>query len=249
MISSGNSGKNMYIKPRRKNKSYKNKPTRLAYIISMVHGMEAFVHREIAALKKRGLNITIFITKYTKDEIYGPEKAGWEFYKPVYHKIPLQLVISFLKDPVRFLQLLNTAIKTSSIADFALGIYYSHIMKKIQISKIHCHFGDHKLFVGFYCKKMLSIPLSVTVHAHELCANPNEKMFRTALKECDNIITIANLNKRELIEQYGVPEEKIHVLRLFVDTNKYKKTDIKRILSVGRFKAITTKCAVPPLST
>ena len=51
-------------------------------------------------------------------------------------------------------------------------------MKKNNIRHIHTHFGDRKFFIGYYCKKILKTNLSVTIHAHEIYCNPNEKLLK-----------------------------------------------------------------------
>jgi glycosyltransferase involved in cell wall biosynthesis len=103
--------------------------------------------------------------------------------------------------------------------------------------RIHCHLGDRKLYVGFFCKLLLgNVPLSVTIHAHELYLNPNWKLFPIALEACDHIICIADLNKKNLMDKWKIPEEKLKVIRLsgFSDL---QKTDPTIIFCVGRYES------------
>lgn len=207
---------------------------KIAYIISMVNGMEPFIHREIKALKNKGLDITLFITKYRNDSIYGP-KPNW-----VYHTINrwtfvYHFVLSLFRRFSILPSLMIIAYKTSSFIDLVIAMYFLHIMQKDNINKIHSHFGDHKLFIGYYCSKLLDLPLSVTIHSHELHVNPNEKMFRYSLKRCDKIIAISNYTKRILTSKYDVSTDKISVISLFVDTKKYVKNRKFKVLTIGRF--------------
>ncbi len=210
------------------------KTPKIAYIVSMVNGLEPFIYREVEGLYKKGLRVILFATKFKKNDYYSP-KQGWEYYRFGIVKVLVLFPFLFLKLPLNNLKILIEAIRFSSIPEFMIALYYSSIMKYLDIEKIHCHFGDHKFFIGYYCKKILDLPLSVTIHAHEIWANPNEKMFSSVINEADKIIAISELNKKVLIEKYLVDANKIEVLRLFVDGHIYKKSNKKRVLTVGRF--------------
>jgi glycosyltransferase involved in cell wall biosynthesis len=207
---------------------------KIAYIISMVNGMEPFIHREIKELQKKGLDIVLFITKYRKDPIFGPEKE-WEYYYVRWNRILFYFFLSLIRYFIKLPHLFKIAFQKSALVDFGVALYFSPIMDKIKVEKIHCHFGDHKLFIGYFCSKILNLPLSVTIHAHELYANPNPKMFEFAIKQCDKIITIAEKNKDILVNEYGVDVELIEVIRLFADPIFFKEKEKIRVLTVGRF--------------
>ena len=46
---------------------------KFAYIVFAGKGLESFVYREIDELTKKGLNITIYTTRYKKGDIYSPK--------------------------------------------------------------------------------------------------------------------------------------------------------------------------------
>ena len=205
----------------------------VAYIISMMRpGLESFNFREIDELVKSGLNIILFTTKYSKG-VYMP-KPNWDYY--VYN--PLLVIIKqlvyLIKSPRKYLNLFLFAVKTRSLLDFVIGFDFANQMKKREVNRIHCHFGDHKLFIGYYCKRILNIPLTVTIHAHELTNNPNWIMFKKSLEACDRIVSISDYNKQILTEGFNVDSNKITVIRLF----EFEKTETNRIkiLIVGWFQ-------------
>ena len=202
----------------------------IAYIISIKQGMESFVYREIEELIKEGLNIILFPTKYKKG-VYMP-KPDWDCY--VYNPVIviLKQLFYLIKSPVKYMKLLLYALRTNSILDFLIGFDFAYQMKKRNINRIHCHFGDHKLFIGYYCKMILNVPLTVTIHAHELTNNPNPVMFKASLKSCDKIISVSDYNKRILIERFGVDGDRIVVIRLF---SPYPNRKRIKILIVGWF--------------
>ena len=203
----------------------------IGYILSMqVGGLLHFHYREIEELINSGINITIFPTKYSEGP-YMPKK-DWDCY--VYH--PLSVLLKqpkyfFTIGPSKYVRLFFEAIKSNSIIEFMIACDFSDQMEKRKIKWIHCHFGDRKLFVGYFCKRILNIPLSVTIHAHELYANPNWKMFKKSLDLCDEIIAISDYNKNLLLNRLDIDEKKVDVIRLFVNIGDSNAT---KILIVGQ---------------
>lgn len=207
---------------------------KVAYIVSMINGLEPFIYREVKELYKKGLKLVLFATKIKNDDIYSP-KPEWEWYHFNIWATIMLFPILFFQSPIRNTVLLIEALRFSELPDFMIALYYANIMKRIGIQRIHCHFGDRKLFIGYFCKRILRLPLSVTIHAHELWANPNKSMFSHVIGKVDKIVAVAELNRKILIDNYGVEPNKIEVIRLFVDTDIYRKTEKKRVLTIGRF--------------
>jgi glycosyltransferase involved in cell wall biosynthesis len=142
----------------------------------------------------------------------------------------------FFSHPGSYIKVLIIALRFCSIAEFSLATYFALKVKKQKIERIHCHLGDRKLYTGYFCKLLLKdIFLSVTIHAHELYINPNWKLFPIALNACDKIVCIADLNRRILKQKWGIPEEKLHVIRLFGFSGK-QEINPSIILCVGRFE-------------
>ena len=201
----------------------------------MGKGLESFVYREIEYLINVGFDITLFATKFKDSDIYGP-KESWP-----YHRLQLNLNLIFA-----FVELVRsifctprvwfTALQKSSLVDLMVAIYYVPLMRAAGITNIHCHFGDHKLFIGYFCSKLLNLPLSVTIHSHELHVNPNEKMFVHALAACERIFVISEFGKGILIDRFGVSEKKIILSYLCVDTEFFAPAQNLRVLSVARFE-------------
>ena len=208
---------------------------KIAYIVSMVNGLEPFIYREVEALYDKGLRLALFSTKFRRNDIYSP-KPEWEHYHFSTAVVLMSFPFLFLRSPMKNIGILLEAIRYSSVPEFVIALYYSHIMRLLGIGKIHCHFGDRKLFIGYFCKKILGpVPLSVTIHAHEFVTNPNEKMFRNVITQCDNVIAVSERNRAILTEDYSVPGDRVRVVRLFIDPERFGKGKRKKILWVGRF--------------
>lgn len=209
-----------------------NKAT-IAYIVPMGAGLETFVYREIDALVSKGRSLFLFATKYRKGDVFGPKKQ-WSFRTLT----PIELLIRSPFIAIRALLhplLLVEAIREHSLIDLVFALDYAPVMKRLNMAQIHCHHGDHKLFVGYFCKKLTGLPLSVTIHAAEFYTNPNPELFRKAIRYCDGVFPISQRWYDQLKNDYGVEENRLHLNRLFVDIALYQPVEKVNVLSVGRF--------------
>ncbi len=207
---------------------------RLAYISSMATGgLAGFNYRELREMKRLGVDVSLFITKY-KSGPYMPEGM------PVHKIKPVSLI---LKQPLFlftlwgiYTKLFMEAIQTKTVINFMIALTWAKEMKRSRCNWIHCHWGDHKLYIGYYCHKLTNLPLSVTIHGYDLYNNPNLVMFQKSLRACSQIITISDYNKKLLIDRYGELCEKTKVIRLSADAPSDSLEQIKRVLIVGGFQ-------------
>lgn len=144
----------------------------------------------------------------------------------------LQPFLAF-RMPLKYLRLLSEAISTRALTDFILACYFSRHMADVDV--IYATFGDHKLFVGYFCKQLLQKPLVVTIHAYELYQNPNPRLFQRALACCDQIITVTEHNREYLSSHYGIDAVAVEVVRCSVDTHEYRPERKFVVLIVGFF--------------
>ena len=207
----------------------------IAYVVSMGKGLESFIYSEIDYLTSCGQKLILFATKYKKNDIFSP-KSTWEFYHIQVSFQLLLTLIHFFLSPLSKPKEFFTALSTNSFIELFFALYYSPIMKRRGIKQIHAHFGDKKLFVAYYCHRILKLPLSVTIHSHELHYNPNPKLFEIAINTCSKIITISEFAKNILIERHKVPKDKIFVNHLFVDLKQFTPKQSIKILTVARFE-------------
>lgn len=210
--------------------------SRIAYIVyGGKGGLETFIHREITALMSRGIDIELFFTKYRHDPIHGPDKSGWKWHSFGRRNMFIA-VMRMLCACITRPKLAKFAIAHGAISEFALACYYAPIMRCTNISHIHCHFGDKKLTVGFFCAELLDLSLSVTIHAHEIHKSPNPYVFKCALKRCDRIFAISDYTRNKLIEKFDAPKDTVVTSRLFVDWKKFDcNLSAVTVLTVGRF--------------
>ena len=213
-------------------------PLRIGYVVSMAQGLQSFVYREVRELFADGVIVHLFPTKVGPGS-YPPD-AGW----PV-HKISLPALIlthfqTLMANSQRYLAVLREALVLGGLVDFGLAVFVARTAQEQGLRLIHCHFGDHKLFVGYFCGRLSDHPVSVTIHAYELYNNPNPRLFRRALDYVRAIVAVAEYNRDVLTITYGVDPTKIYVVPLFADLPPVphsKPGGVERIivLTVARF--------------
>lgn len=206
-------------------------PLKIALITSMKYGLTQFIFRDIEALINKGHQVRIF-TLHNEQGLYNP-LPNWEVI-PVSPWRLIMLQLWFLASkPGLYLRLFHTALRTGSVINLAMAISFANQMDDIEV--IYAYFGDHKLFTGYYCKQITGIPLVVTIRAYELYRNPNPPMFVEALAYCDHVVTITEYNQQLLTDKYGVPANKIDIVRQIVDLDTFKFEPKIKILIVGFF--------------
>jgi colanic acid/amylovoran biosynthesis glycosyltransferase len=204
---------------------------RVGVIATMKKGLELFVYRELLFFTRQGISLTIFPTKFQTGTYNA--RPDWRLIR---WKIPLVLLMQpayFLQNPSLYTYLLKEAIHYGAVIDFLLGWYCASKMKDVDI--IYATFGDHKLFVGYFCKRILNKPLVVTIHAYELYANPNPHLFERALNACDQVITVTEYNREFLHEHRVIESTRVEVVRCGLDIEEYRPESKFIILIVGFF--------------
>jgi colanic acid/amylovoran biosynthesis glycosyltransferase len=209
---------------------------KLAYITSMATGgLAGFNYKELVELGSLGVDVSLFITKYKTGPYMPPASTATHKVERA-RMIALQPVLA-LQNPLKYCRLLLEALGTRTIQDFAVAQIWSRAMVGSSRNWIHCHWGDHKLFIGYYCHRLTGLPLSVTLHGYDLYANPNWALFERALNACKRIITISEYNKNLLTKRFGAIGERVNVIRLFSEAvaEPKKLRAITKVLIVGGF--------------
>lgn len=191
---------------------------RLGVFLNMKYGIEQFVYRELQFLSAQGFAISLFPT-WCKPGLYNPP-PDWRLHR--WHAVLVVLLQPYylLRAPLQYFRLLREALKFGELTDFALSWYFAGKMKDVDV--LYATFGDHKLFLAYFCKRILNKPLAVTTHAYELYANPNPKLFVQALNACDQIITVTEHNREYLQQHFGINPARIEIVRYSLDVTAYR---------------------------
>lgn len=204
---------------------------RVGVILNMKAGIEHFIYRELLFLTKDGLSISLFPTRFNLG-LYNAQKE-WRLHR--WHPLAVILwqVYCFLTTPIHYLRLLREAIRFKAFEDFALAWYFARAMSDVDV--IYATFGDQKLFVGYFCKQILHKPLVVTIHAYELYANPNPRLFIHTLGACDQIITVSDYNREVLKDHYQIEPSRVKIVRYSLDLEEYRPAQKFIVLIVSFF--------------
>ncbi|MCE7986080.1 MAG: colanic acid biosynthesis glycosyltransferase WcaL [Caldilinea sp. CFX5] len=204
---------------------------KIAFIVSMKYGLTQFMWRDINALVEKGHELHLF-TLLNQPGLYNPLPA-WKVTPIRWWTLLVAHLLLLLQRPLLYYQLAATAFHTHSLRDFAIAVQFAAEMRTKEV--IYAYFGDHKFFVGYYCKFITGLPLVVTIRAYELHNNPNPALFRQALAACDLIVTISVYNRQLLIERFGAPAARIEIVRQIVDLAAFCAKPTIKILIVGFF--------------
>jgi glycosyltransferase involved in cell wall biosynthesis len=203
----------------------------LGIIASMKNGLEHFVYREMCELAARGCEMSLFPTKQ-RSGLYNPQ-PGWSVYSWRAWRVLWSQPWRFLRRPIRYITLLIEALRYRAVVDFLLAAHFAPAMRDVDF--IYATFGDHKLFIGYFSKRLVGKPLAVTIHAYELYQNPNRRLFCVALAACDQIVAVTEHNREVLRERYGIPAERVNVVRLSIDLDEYRPANKFVVLIVAFF--------------
>lgn len=205
----------------------------IAVLLSLKKGMDHFVYRELEVFAGNGARLSLFPTK-NQPGLYNP-KTEWAtlHWNPV--AVILWQVFYMLRFPQTYLRLLGEARRFNAWMDFAIAWHFSAHMRDVDV--IYSIFGDHKLFIGYFCSEILNRPQVVTLHAYELYQNPNPELFVHALKHCAQVITVTEYNRELLHSRFGIDPAGVRVVRVGVDLAQYRPQEKFVILIVAYFDA------------
>lgn len=204
---------------------------RIAIIASMKNGLEHFVYREMCDLAARGVSLDIYPTKYQYG-LYNP-RPEWNTHRWHIAIVLLSQLWRFLCQPRLYVQLLVDSFRRGAVVDFLLAAYFAPKIRGADV--IYSTFGDRKLFIGYYAKRLVNRPLVVTIHAYELYRNPNPQLFVQALRASDRILAVTEHNRDVLHSRYDIPPERVTVSRLSVDLDEYCPAKNFVVLIVAHF--------------
>lgn len=111
------------------------------------------------------------------------------------------------------------------------------IAKREEFDVIHAH--DWLSFAaGIEAKKMSGKPLIAHVHATEFDRTGGQganedvyKIERAGLEHADKVVAVSNFTKERIVEQYGIPREKIEVVHNGIEAGEWKETETYNTLS------------------
>jgi glycosyltransferase involved in cell wall biosynthesis len=95
---------------------------------------------------------------------------------------------------------------------------------------IHAHYVFPTGFIGLICHWLTGRPLVITAHGSDVynLASKNKRVFRVSrfvLRRASAVIAVSRDIRDELVDEFGVDEEKIHIINMGVDTSIFRPMD------------------------
>ena len=231
---------------------------RIGFIIGAFPSLpETFILNQITGLIDQGHSVYIF-PKYKKNGVTHSEIAIYDLYSSTVYPIqcPRNVFVRYIIALPIVIKLLisrnEIAAKSLNIFRFgrkalSLRIFYQvlpFLNKNIDI--IQVHYADYLDRAILLKKSGIKAPVVLMMHRYDLrkLIESNGSLYSESFKYVDKILAISNYSYKTLIN-HGVPEEKIIIHPVGVDTEKYKtitrsakSTKEIVILSVGRLALI-----------
>lgn len=207
---------------------------RLAIIVALPNGLETFVRSEITVLAGRGLPLRLYATPGRLLAGFEPP-SGVPIQRFSFTRALLGPISAFFRHPLRTLRALQEAIRLSAFPECVLGLSWLKQMMADDAPGVHASFGDRKFFAAYFAARYLNRPLSVTLHAHELYAQPNELMFRRALSRTSLVTTISETNAEIVRRRYPEVADKTVVVRIPIDIDYWRRDFAVVCLTVARY--------------
>ena len=212
---------------------------KIAYITSGKIGIHRFTYNELIELNKNKIDFILCLTQLN----HGPwmPMKGWPVLVASKQYALVELAGLIITRPGQLIRLFFEAADNNVLPFFFMALSFYRFVKKEPVSSIHCQMGDKKLYIGYFLKQLMEgrVPLSVTVHAHELYQRSVydfNRQVRELFSNCDMVFTISQFNADILIKNFGVDPDKLKIMRLFPIIDAQKRVLQKtRILIVANW--------------
>lgn len=87
---------------------------------------------------------------------------------------------------------------------------------------LHVHFAMRQLLLGYHASRLLRIPLSLTMPAHDIFVNPMAKWFPHTLGQCAFIVTVSQYNREAILRMVpSLDPKRVHVIANGIDVDTF----------------------------
>ena len=203
---------------------------------------QSFILNEIYYFSKHGHNVAVFSLNRPDMDVEHDELDEIDVDiayadAPSITSVPRELVGSLFDDRSSYessisgpKRRLGTRFLTKQCLDFVDTLEYD-------LDHVHAHFLRWNKVPAATVAKDLGITSSLTTHAYDLYASPDETTLRTVCDSFDTILTISEYNERFLNVEVD-PDAEVEVVRMGIRTEKFDPSANatgKRILTISRF--------------
>lgn len=224
----------------------------IAYMMSRFpHLPETFILREMTEMERLGWDIRLYPLMIQQQAIVHAEAERWipqaqssAFVSPSVIKANLQTGMSKPTGVASvWAQTVTESRRSPSelVRNLALipkAITMGRWMKQAGIVHIHAHYATYPAFAAWVINRLIGIPYSVTVHAHDIYVS--QTMLATKLRPAAAVIAISDYNREFLAKHAGEwIRAKTHVVHCGIRPDKYAPRSTMAAVS-SRFEIIST---------
>jgi glycosyltransferase involved in cell wall biosynthesis len=226
-------------------------PARVAYVAYAFPVLtQTFTVREVAALRRRGLDVGVFAVRRDADARLDEEAAG-EAARATYLSPARSLVSSagwLVRRPLRFVATLFRclggryrdrafACRLRAPLHFALGTELaSRLASAGGVTRVHAQFLDAGSTVAFVASRLLDAPFSVANHTAY-----NPFLLHAKARDAAMLLSVSEFDRAALVRECGDGvATKTHVARVGIDLALWRgvarRPEPGRVLSVGALR-------------
>ncbi len=202
----------------------------------------SFVLNEIHYLVQNGHNVAVFSLNEPDTDVEHDELNNIDIQlayadEPSVTSVPQTLIQSVLDGRVSYepffrhpRRRFGTRFLTKQCLDFVETLPYD-------IDHVHSHFARWNKIPAALVADAVGATSSLTTHAYDLYASPDEDALKTTCDAFDSVFTISEYNKR-FIDAEIDPDAAVEVVRMGIRTEKFQPTETPnepRLLTIARF--------------
>ncbi len=203
---------------------------------------QSFILNEIHYLVQNGHNVSVFSLNKPDTDVQHDELNDIDIEiayadEPSVTSIPKTLSRSIVDSRVSYepffrrpRRRFGTRFLTKQCLDFIETLPHS-------IDHVHSHFARWNKVPAAVVADTVGATSSLTTHAYDLYASPDEDALETTCDAFDSVFTISKYNKR-FIDTEIDPDATVEVVRMGIRTEKFQPTETPnepRILTIARF--------------
>lgn len=210
---------------------------------------QTFILNEILEVQRQGIAVHVFSLDRPDEPVVHPEVAE------VYHHILyapkgrlLRLLSAhgywFLTRPHRYLRALFYVVRHSgghTAALFLKKIDGVSLIWRTRPDHLHAHFGQRSASLAMLASMLTGIRYTFTSHGYDIFITPPDD-YPIKTKLAKRHITVSHYNRRYLASQFGIPDERISVIRCGVDFRpslpRHIPLAMPRVISVARLEPV-----------
>jgi colanic acid/amylovoran biosynthesis glycosyltransferase len=228
---------------------------RIGYITNHYpRATDTFIQREVAALRKRGLDIRTFSVRRSGSEHdVSPEviaeKRQTHYLLPVaFTRLLYANASAFLRAPHRYLAVFALALETRrpgvrglalQLAYFQEAVILSLELRRQRITHVHDHGGDNSGTVTLLAGALSRVGYSITIHGPYIFFDPTHWALRQKLRDSRFIACISHYCRSQVMLFSDQSDwDRLKIVRCGIDVERFPYADVRKkvrqLLYVGR---------------